>query len=199
VLALAACSVEADDTALPSTTTPAPVDSTAAPEQTSTTQPTPTEAEEVPTRQTLDPAGSVDGGTVSRSYIDGTHPPGLAGIVGLAISDLADRLAIDESAISVVLVEEVVWSDASLGCPRPGMAYAQVLTDGMRIVLEADGLLYDYRSGGVADPVLCEQAVDKDNSRGGIFELTEEGGVIFVPTPGGDGSKPPEGIDPPDK
>jgi hypothetical protein len=147
----------------------------------------------------LDPAGNVTGGSVGRSYLADDFPQELTGIVGLAVADLAGRLGIAEAAITVVLVEEVVWGDSSHGCPQPGMSYTQVLTDGLRIILEAGGQLYDYRSGGLSDPKLCVQAVDKDESRAGIFELTPEGEIIYIPSPGSDPVKPTDGLNPPDK
>jgi hypothetical protein len=55
----------------------------------------------------------------------------------------------------VVSSEEVTWRDASLGCPQPGMNYAQMLTNGTRIVLEAAGQQYNYHSGSHGAPFLC--------------------------------------------
>lgn len=66
----------------------------------------------------------------------------------LAVADLAAHLSIAVDAITVVSVEEVEWNDASLGCPKPGMMYAQVITPGHRIVLEVDGKIYEYHTGG---------------------------------------------------
>jgi hypothetical protein len=40
-----------------------------------------------------------------------------------AVADLADRLGVEESIITVASVEEVTWSDGSLGCPEPGMMH----------------------------------------------------------------------------
>lgn len=65
----------------------------------------------------------------------------------LAIADLAKRLGVAKDAITVQNVEEVQWPDASLGCPEPGKMYAQVLTLGLRIVLEAKGKSYEYHTG----------------------------------------------------
>ncbi len=73
-----------------------------------------------------------------------------------AVNDLAERLGIDPADISVVSAEEVTWSDASVGCPKPGMMYAQVLTPGSRIVLEANGKRYEYHSAAGKAPFLCE-------------------------------------------
>lgn len=196
-LALSACGATGEDAVVEpsSSLTDAVTTSSAAPAQSSDS-----ETGELQVSDSLDPAGSISGGNVGRSYIDDTFPTELSGLVGLAITDLANTLDIDEAVVAVVLVEEVVWSDGSLGCPQPDMAYPQVLTDGLRIVLEADGLLYDYRSGGTSDPMLCEQAADKDNTRGGMFELTPEGEVIPVPAPPDkESGEPTEGANPPDE
>jgi hypothetical protein len=73
-----------------------------------------------------------------------------------AVTDLAERLGVDESAITVVSIEEVTWPDGSLGCPEPGMMYSQALEDGTLIVLDVDGTTYEYHSGVGADPFYCE-------------------------------------------
>lgn len=75
--------------------------------------------------------------------------------VDLARFDLAARLSIELSAITVVSVEDVTWPDSSIGCPQPGMAYLQVLTPGQRIVLSAAGGTYTYHTGRGRQLVLC--------------------------------------------
>ena len=73
-----------------------------------------------------------------------------------AQSDLAERLNVAPEKITIVEAESVMWPDSSLGCPQPGMMYAQVITPGYRFVLEHDNQQYDYHAGnGVV--VLCEQ------------------------------------------
>jgi len=79
-------------------------------------------------------------------------------LVDQAVADLVKRLKISTDEVKVVSVEMVTWPDASLGCPQPGMAYAQVLQDGLRIRLEANGQTYQYHSGGSRAPFLCENA-----------------------------------------
>jgi ribosomal protein L20A (L18A) len=74
----------------------------------------------------------------------------------LAIADLAGRLGIAKSAVKVLQIEAVEWPDASLGCPQPGMMYAQVITPGYRILLEAVGQTYDYRATA-GRVMLCEK------------------------------------------
>ena len=78
-------------------------------------------------------------------------------IVQTAKKDLAQRLGVREQAIELVgQVEEVTWPDASLGCPEPGMMYAQVLIPGYRFKLQSGGKVYEYHAG--RDVVkLCSQ------------------------------------------
>lgn len=76
--------------------------------------------------------------------------------VELAVADLSQRLGIPASEIDVAVAERVVWPDASIGCPEPDMMYAQVLQDGVRIVLEAAGERYHYHGGGAQELFLCE-------------------------------------------
>lgn len=70
----------------------------------------------------------------------------IAALVVMAAED-ADA-TIDE--VRVVSAEEVTWSDGSLGCPQPGMAYTQALVPGYRVVLEIDGkeLYFHAAQGG---------------------------------------------------
>lgn len=75
-------------------------------------------------------------------------------IARAAQRDLAQHLGVPESAVTVRTVESVEWPDASLGCPQPGMMYAQVITPGYRIVLEAGGKTYAYHTSQT-HVVLC--------------------------------------------
>jgi hypothetical protein len=144
----------------------------------------------------IEPAGEVSGGAVSRSYTAATYPAGLEAIIAAAKADLATSLGIDEAAIDVALVEEVVWSDASLGCPQPGMRYRQVPTDGMRIVLSAGDVSYDYRSDGLRDPFLCVHApVTKEGTP--LVEIREDGSVVTIAPPPPKDGLPTETITPP--
>jgi len=51
-----------------------------------------------------------------------------------AKEDLAKRLSIEVDQIGLIEAKAVEWSDTSLGCPKPGMMYAQVITPGYRVV-----------------------------------------------------------------
>jgi hypothetical protein len=64
-----------------------------------------------------------------------THPEA----VMAAVRFLAMQLDLPPEAIRVVAWEPVDWPDAALGCPEPGKVYAQILTPGYVVFLEARG------------------------------------------------------------
>jgi hypothetical protein len=111
---------------------------------------------------------------------DGTQNP----LVIQAKEDLAKRLGVQISEIELLSYEEVTWPDSSLGCPQPGMKYLQVPSDGARIRLSAEGLVYDYHSGGNRGVFLCETAF-KDLGKPTPIDLTQ------LTTPAPDNSIPP--------
>jgi hypothetical protein len=83
-------------------------------------------------------------------------PAEAAGAVEWAVADLAERLGIAPGQIAIVAVESVQWRDSSLGCPQPGMMYAQVITPGFRVILRAEDEQYEYHSAeGRDSAVYC--------------------------------------------
>ena len=86
---------------------------------------------------------------------DALVPPGAEEVVELAKADLAKRKGLDKDEIVIVEVEPVDWSDTSLGCPEPGMMYAQVITPGYKILLSYAGETYEYHSDKVDRVVYC--------------------------------------------
>ena len=82
--------------------------------------------------------------------------PNLQSLIEIAKEDLAQRLFIAKSQINIVEARDVVWSNASLGCPQPGMMYAEVLTPGYLILLNANGQDYEYHAGKNSDAFYCE-------------------------------------------
>jgi hypothetical protein len=92
--------------------------------------------------------------------------PELSGLpqVELAVADLALRLSVGPASIGVVAVEAVTWPNSALGCPQPGMAYAEALVEGLHIQLAYNGQVYNYHSGGSEPPFLCEQVPANDKS-----------------------------------
>jgi hypothetical protein len=71
------------------------------------------------------------------------------------LSDLATR-GIVTDGIEVVTARSVTWPNGALGCPKPGMAYTQMVIDGYQVVVTVGGKTYDYRFGSTATPRLCE-------------------------------------------
>ena len=121
----------------PSASSPFP---TLTPLPTATAKPTPTLAPGVPT---LPPGGMLS---------DGEAP---ASVLADITADVVERAGVEESAITVVRSQAVTWSDGSLGCPQPGMNYTQALVDGYWVVLEAEGVAYDYRATARGSFTLC--------------------------------------------
>jgi len=78
--------------------------------------------------------------------------------VALARADLARRLGLKtEAIIAVVSVEAVDWPSTALGCPQPGLMYAQVITPGYLVILIAQGERYEYHTDMGRQAVLCEK------------------------------------------
>jgi hypothetical protein len=78
-------------------------------------------------------------------------------VIEAAVADAAARAGVDPGEVTIVSAEAVTFPDGGLGCPEPGMMYTQVLTPGYRVVVEAGGREYDYRSGAKGGTVRwCE-------------------------------------------
>lgn len=70
---------------------------------------------------------------------------------------LAGEVGADPGDFSLESSERVQWSDASLGCPQPGYAYAQVVTPGYRLVFALDGTTYQvHTNDDGSHAVICE-------------------------------------------
>jgi len=83
-------------------------------------------------------------------------PPGGEEALKAAIAALAEHTGLLPDQIEVVSIEAVEWRDASLGCPQPGYMYAQVITPGYLIVLQADNQTYEYHTDSKSNVVLCQ-------------------------------------------
>jgi hypothetical protein len=85
-----------------------------------------------------------------------TAPTGIPATHWAALlSDLAAR-GVTTDGLAVVSARAMTWPSGALGCPKPGMAYTQMVTDGYQVVVKAGGKTYDYRYGMTATPRLCE-------------------------------------------
>jgi hypothetical protein len=99
-------------------------------------------------------AGDVETGPGAREK--GNIGPGLQRLVDKAVEDLMLKAGVEKDAIEVLQADFVTWGDSSMGCPKPGYQYLQVLTNGSRIVLRTDNKTYHYHSGKNYPPFHCE-------------------------------------------
>ncbi len=121
-------------------------------EDETTQTPTPTETESPATgKPTAPPTDS----TQTEDPMAGTEE-----LTDAAVKDLAERAGVDASEVEVVEVEEVTWTDGSLGCAKPDMIYTQALVDGTRITLKVGEQEYAYHSGGGATPTWCKKPTE---------------------------------------
>ncbi len=89
------------------------------------------------------PQGS---GTPESGSPEPAAPEEARSLVELAKSDLSRRKNIPAEQIKLVSIEEVTWPNGSLGYPKPGMVYIQVLIPGYRIVLSDGTDTYEYHT-----------------------------------------------------
>jgi hypothetical protein len=75
----------------------------------------------------------------------------------LAREALASQLNLPAAHITIVSTEPVEWRDGSLGCPKPGVMYLQVITPGYRVILEANGQRYEYHTDTRRQVVQCNK------------------------------------------
>ena len=76
-------------------------------------------------------------------------------LVSLAREDLSRALGVSADQITLVSVQETSWPDASLGCPKIGVFYIQVVTPGYIIQLTANGKNYTYHTDAKERVVRC--------------------------------------------
>jgi hypothetical protein len=118
----------------------------------------PSEPQAPPAEETSAPAISTSPaqGDVTEMTPSTLAGAGMQDLIDKAIADLAQRLSIPTDQIKSMEAREVVWPDASLGCPQPDMVYEQVPVEGLLIRLSVGKEIYFYHTGSAADPFLCE-------------------------------------------
>jgi hypothetical protein len=78
-------------------------------------------------------------------------------LVDRAMNDLTQRKGIALEEIKLDYFAYVAWPNTSLGCPEPGMFYADMLVDGYQILLRVGLQVYSYHGATSGDgPALCE-------------------------------------------
>jgi hypothetical protein len=78
-------------------------------------------------------------------------------VVAAALREAAARLGVSQTDLKVDQLEERQWPDTSLGCPRQGVLYAQVLTPGFLIVISGAGQQLEYHADERGRVVLCSE------------------------------------------
>lgn len=73
------------------------------------------------------------------------------------MADLAQRFEKPLDEVRLLAAQQTTWPDASLGCPEPGFSYAQVLTEGIQLLLLYQREKFDYRFAEIHGQ-LCETA-----------------------------------------
>jgi len=68
---------------------------------------------------------------------------------------LVEKFGLNLDEITLFSVHNVEWPDASLGCPRVGMMYAQVITPGYQIQLQANGEVFMFHTDTGNQVILC--------------------------------------------
>lgn len=97
--------------------------------------------------------------------------------VAAAREYLGRELGISSQEVEPVLLEPAEWSDASLGCPEPGQAYAKAVTPGYRIVLRVGEKEYELHTDRSAQrAVICERKLE-EGSVAAVEHLAAELGI----------------------
>lgn len=95
--------------------------------------------------------------------IPGTLPAGAGSMADAVRVLVAKELKISADSLELVSAEEVMWGDASLGCPEPDKVYAQVVVPGWRMIFEGGGgKLYDVHTSDKPEQyVICRELSTK--------------------------------------
>ena len=75
-------------------------------------------------------------------------PEDLESLVMLAKFDLTLKTGVDLEKIETISVEQINFTDTSLGVREPGVEYEAVVTPGLIIILKASGKEYEYHASG---------------------------------------------------
>lgn len=75
--------------------------------------------------------------------------------VMLAVSAAANEAGLPEDDVRVLSYTEREWPSTALGCPQPGFSYAQVVTPGYHVQLQAGETTYEYHTNLTNNVILC--------------------------------------------
>lgn len=103
---------------------------------------TPAQPEDASASDEVGPAPLPRGGEAMNENPDAV----MARLSERAAEQAAKDANVAPDQVLVRVIERVEWNDASLGCPKPGRMYAQVITPGYRIVVEAGDQVIEYHT-----------------------------------------------------
>jgi ADP-ribose pyrophosphatase YjhB (NUDIX family) len=95
---------------------------------------------------------------------------------------LAEQTGVPADEVRLVSIAETEWPDASLGCPRPGMMYAQVITPGYLVTLEAEGRTHEVHTDRNGRAVICKDGASADRADDEVVRVTRSGGLAGLTT-----------------
>lgn len=75
--------------------------------------------------------------------------------VAVARRKIARHTGISAASLKLVSVRPKTWPDSSLGCPRPGTMYSQIVTPGYIVVLKSKGTRYEVHTGRGTQATIC--------------------------------------------
>lgn len=147
---------------------------TAAPPQPPTVAPTPTAPAQPPTALPLATATAPSRGpspaqpTPAAPALPSPAVPAgsLDALVAAARAQLSQQLGAAADMITVVSADAVEWPNTALGCPEPGMLYAQVITPGYKVVLAWGDRRYNFHADRSGNMKLCNQPQSAAPERG---------------------------------
>ncbi len=97
----------------------------------------------------------IDGVAPLAGETPATPEAALPAAVEAARAQAAADLGVPLDQVEVVSYEATQWMDTSLGCPKPGKFYAQVLTPGYNVTLRVAGQELTYHTDKESHAVAC--------------------------------------------
>jgi hypothetical protein len=82
-----------------------------------------------------------------------------------AVELVSEYSGIAPENLTVVSMEEVQWRDSSLGCPKPGSMYMQVITPGTRIIVAGEGQTFSVHGRSLENLFVCDRPQPPYQSR----------------------------------
>lgn len=95
-----------------------------------------------------------EGGPTLGTQIPTDMPANLPTNITLDIVNTQRKGSVAPSEVNIVSAEKAEWSDASLGCPKEGISYAQVIITGYKVMAEAKGETFEYHTNEDGENVI---------------------------------------------